>query len=132
MTMTRIAATTMPMAESHAGTRAAQVHEVDDHDDGEHHDGDELLGDAAGQMPEAVEDALPVLQMEEHRDAAHDQKRGRGDERRHLGAAALSAQRPEALGREQAGRPGQERGEQDKGPLQFHYSPPFQSRSRRM
>ncbi|MFR5828227.1 MAG: hypothetical protein ACLUE1_03775 [Adlercreutzia equolifaciens] len=68
-------------------------------------------------MPEAVEDALPVLQVEEHRDAAHDQKRGRGDERRHLGAGALAAQRVEALRAEHARRPREQRREQNKGPL---------------
>ncbi len=36
----------------------------------EHHDRDELLRNAGGDVAEAVEDALPVLQVEEHGDAA--------------------------------------------------------------
>ena len=96
---------------------ATQVHEVHHHDHREHHDGDELLGDAAAQVAEAVEDALPVLKMEEHRDAAHDQQHGRGDERRHLGAGALPAQRVEALRTEHARRPREQRREQNKRPL---------------
>ena len=104
---------------------AAQVHQVHDGRHGQHHDGDELLGDAAGQMSEAVEDAFEVLQMEEHRDAAGRQQHGRGDPAGQLGLGGLTAQGQHCLGAEHAGRPGHQGSEQNQRPLQFHNQNPL-------
>ena len=66
-------------------------------------------------MAEAVEDALPVLQVEEHRNAAHSQQHGRCDPRGHLGlgALALTGGGNQALAGKQTSRPRDERGEDD-------------------
>ena len=54
--------------------RLPQHHEKDDHEHGHDHNTHEFLGDTGSRVAEAVEDALPVLQVEEHRDAADGQK----------------------------------------------------------
>ena len=112
---------------------AAQHHERHNHEHTDDHDAGELLGDTRGRVAEPVEDALPVLQVEEHRHTSHGEQRRRADEGRHLGAAPLARERRGALGPEEPGRPRHEGGEQYQGPLQLHgYSSPCQVISRRM
>ena len=119
------------------GQRAAVVGlaghgEVRHGDHHEHHDRDELLRDAGGDVAEAVEDALPVLQVEEHGDAAGGQERAGQDRQQLLGLLARALERQRAGSAEHAAAPSGKGGEKDQGPLQFHYSSPFHSWLRRM
>ena len=118
----------------HAGpvVGIAQHDQVGHGDDRQHDDGDQLLGDAARQVAEAVEDALPVLEVEEHRDPADGQKDGARDPGRHLRPLARPERGHQRLRPEQPRAPRHQRGEHDQRPLELHYSSPFQSRLRKM
>ena len=75
-------------------------------------------------MPEPVEDPLPVLEMEEHRDPADGQKDGARDPGRDLRLLPDAEHRHQRLRPEQPRAPRNQRGEQNQRPLQFHHSPP--------
>ena len=96
------------------------LHEEDDHDDHQYHNGDELLGDTGGEVTEAVEDALPMLQMHEDRDAADHQQNEGGDERGDLGFEPFAFEIGDGLGAERTGRPSHKRGKENQRPLEFH------------
>ena len=75
MTTMRTAATTMPMAESHAGTFASSPPRRRYTKQTPMTTASTTMAMSscvmpARQVPEPVEDALPVLEMEEHRDPA--------------------------------------------------------------
>ncbi len=83
-------------------------------------------------MAEAVEDALPVLQVEEHGDAAGGQEHAGQDRQQLLGLLTGVLERQRAGAAEHAAAPCGKGGEKDQRPLQFHYSSPFHSWLRRM
>ena len=110
----------------------ARRHEVHHGNDHEHHDGNQFLRDAGRDMPEA-EDALPVLQVEEHGDAGSCQQDHRQYAQQLLRLLARARKRKHAGAAEHAAGPGRQRGEQDQRPLQFHYcSPPCHFMRRKM
>lgn len=121
-----------PLRHAGAVVGLAHEHEVGHGRHGKHDDRDQLLRDPGGQMPEPVEDALPVLQVEEHRDPAGRQQHGRADPSRHLRLLPHPEHGHQRLRPEQPRAPRHQRGEQNQRPLEFHYSSPFQSRLRRM
>ena len=121
-----------PLRHARAVVGLAHEHEVGHGGHGKHHDRDQLLRDPARQMPEPVEDPLPVLKVEEHRDPAGRQQDGRRNPRRHLRLLPDAEHRHQRLRPEQPRAPRNQRGEQNQRPLEFHYSSPFQSRLRRM
>ena len=112
---------------------AAQHHEPHHDEDGEHHAPDQLLGDAGRDVPEPVEDALPVLQVQEGPDAADHERHGRCDKRRHLQVAPLALKGQHGHAAQKAAGHAHEEREDNERPLRFHYSsPPSQCCPRRM
>ena len=72
---------------------------------GKHDDGNKLLRDAAGQMPESVEDPLPVMQVQKAREAAHGQDHQLGGQHRRVEPLRpRPAQGANALEEQHAGR----------------------------
>ena len=106
------------------GLAASKDHEPCDDDDGQRHASDELLGDARRDVPEAVEDALPVLEVQEGSDAAYHQRDGGRDERGHLQVPALALERQDGHAAQRAAGQAYEQREDDERPLRFHYSSP--------
>ena len=72
---------------------------------------------AARQVAEAVEDALPVLEVEEHRDPAEGQKDGARDPGRHLRPLARPERGHQRLRPEQPRAPRHQRGEHIFAPI---------------
>lgn len=98
----------------------AQDDEPQHHDHGQRHAPDELLGDAGGDVAETIEDALPVLKMQESADAADHEAHRRGDKTRHLKVAAATLKGQDAHAPQQAAGDADEQREDYEGPLRFH------------
>ena len=84
-------------------------------------------------MAEAVEDALPVLEVQESADAADDQAHHRGDKTRHLKVAAAALKGQDAHAPQKTAGDADEQRKDNKGPLGLHYAiPPSHFWPRRM